>query len=179
VSELGETPGDVALAWLLHQPAVTATIVGPRTADQLTRSLRARRSLWARRRCACSTRSGLAPAARPRRRTPGESLFPTSAAITPAELSRRHRSRALSRSVEQRGEPAGGPCPAHARGQGRTGVSDIITIGSGGQLISSDNPFGRPNTEVAVRDMRLNHFNLAGQVDDVRKLVGPLTCGGS
>ena len=39
--ELGETPADVALAWLLHQPAVTATIVGPRTADQLTRSLRA------------------------------------------------------------------------------------------------------------------------------------------
>ncbi len=38
--ELGETPADVALAWLLHQPAVTATIVGPRTADQLTRSLR-------------------------------------------------------------------------------------------------------------------------------------------
>jgi hypothetical protein len=38
--ELGETPAGVALAWLLHQPAVTATIVGPRTADQLTRSLR-------------------------------------------------------------------------------------------------------------------------------------------
>jgi aryl-alcohol dehydrogenase-like predicted oxidoreductase len=39
--ELGETPADVALAWLLHQPAVTATIVGPRTADQLARSFRA------------------------------------------------------------------------------------------------------------------------------------------
>ena len=39
--ELDETPADVALAWLLHQPAVTATIVGPRTADQLTLSLRA------------------------------------------------------------------------------------------------------------------------------------------
>ena len=48
---------------------------------------------------------------------------------------------------------------------------DIITIGPGGQLISSDNPFGRPATEVAIRDMRLNHFNLAGQVDDVRELV--------
>jgi hypothetical protein len=33
--------------------------------------------------------------------------------------------------------------------------------GAGGQLISSDNPFGRPATEVAIRDMRLNHFNLA------------------
>ena len=39
--ELGEQPADVALAWLLHQPAVTATIVGPRTRDQLTASGRA------------------------------------------------------------------------------------------------------------------------------------------
>jgi aryl-alcohol dehydrogenase-like predicted oxidoreductase len=31
--ELVDTPADVALAWLLNQPAVTATIVGPRTAD--------------------------------------------------------------------------------------------------------------------------------------------------
>ena len=48
---------------------------------------------------------------------------------------------------------------------------DIIMIGPGGQLISSDNTFGRPATEVAIRDMRLNHFNLAGQVDDVGELV--------
>lgn len=34
-AELGHEPGDVALAWLLHQPAVTAPIIGPRTADQL------------------------------------------------------------------------------------------------------------------------------------------------
>jgi diketogulonate reductase-like aldo/keto reductase len=142
--ELGETPADVALAWLLHQPAVTATIVGPRTAEQLARSLRARRSLWARRRCAGSTRSGPARAARPRRRTPGESLFPASAAITPAELSRRHRSRALSRSVEQRGEPAGGPAsrltledkaglvfPTSSR-WGRAGSSPAPTIPSAG-----------------------------------------------
>ena len=39
--ELGEQPANVALAWLLHQPAVTATIVGPRTRDQLTASERA------------------------------------------------------------------------------------------------------------------------------------------
>jgi aryl-alcohol dehydrogenase-like predicted oxidoreductase len=39
--ELGEKPADVALAWLLHNPAVTAPIVGPRTLDQLTGSLRA------------------------------------------------------------------------------------------------------------------------------------------
>jgi aryl-alcohol dehydrogenase-like predicted oxidoreductase len=38
---LGEDPGDVALAWLLHQPAVTAPIVGPRTHEQLNSALRA------------------------------------------------------------------------------------------------------------------------------------------
>jgi aryl-alcohol dehydrogenase-like predicted oxidoreductase len=39
--EIGERPADVALAWLLHNPAVTAPIIGPRTLDQLTGSLRA------------------------------------------------------------------------------------------------------------------------------------------
>jgi aryl-alcohol dehydrogenase-like predicted oxidoreductase len=39
--ERGEAPGDVALAWLLHQPAVTAPIVGPRTMGQLDSALRA------------------------------------------------------------------------------------------------------------------------------------------
>jgi aryl-alcohol dehydrogenase-like predicted oxidoreductase len=39
--ELGVQPGDLALAWLLHQPAVTAPIVGPRTQDQLDSALRA------------------------------------------------------------------------------------------------------------------------------------------
>jgi aryl-alcohol dehydrogenase-like predicted oxidoreductase len=39
--ELGEQPANVALAWLLHQPAVTAPIIGPRTLDQLTASRRA------------------------------------------------------------------------------------------------------------------------------------------
>ena len=39
--ELGERPADVALAWLLHQPAVTAPIVGPRTMEQFEQSLRA------------------------------------------------------------------------------------------------------------------------------------------
>ena len=38
---LGEDPAVVALAWLLHQPAVTAPIVGPRTLSQLTGALRA------------------------------------------------------------------------------------------------------------------------------------------
>jgi aryl-alcohol dehydrogenase-like predicted oxidoreductase len=39
--ELGEKPADVALAWLLHNPVVTAPIIGPRTIEQFTGSLRA------------------------------------------------------------------------------------------------------------------------------------------
>jgi len=39
--ELGEEPADVALTWLLKNPIVTAPIIGPRTVDQLTGSLRA------------------------------------------------------------------------------------------------------------------------------------------
>jgi aryl-alcohol dehydrogenase-like predicted oxidoreductase len=34
--ELGEKPAEVALAWLLHNPIVTAPIIGPRTMEQLT-----------------------------------------------------------------------------------------------------------------------------------------------
>jgi aryl-alcohol dehydrogenase-like predicted oxidoreductase len=37
--ELGERPSDVALAWLLHQPGVTAPITGPRTMEQFEQSL--------------------------------------------------------------------------------------------------------------------------------------------
>ncbi len=39
--ERGLEPGDVALSWLLHQPAVTAPIVGPRTMEQLDSAERA------------------------------------------------------------------------------------------------------------------------------------------
>ena len=39
--ELGHGPGEVALAWLLQNPVVTAPIIGPRTMDQLTGALRA------------------------------------------------------------------------------------------------------------------------------------------
>ena len=39
--ELGEQPADVAVAWLLQSAAVTAPIIGPRTMEQLTGSLRA------------------------------------------------------------------------------------------------------------------------------------------
>jgi NDP-hexose C3-ketoreductase / dTDP-4-oxo-2-deoxy-alpha-D-pentos-2-ene 2,3-reductase len=39
--QLGEEPAAIALAWLLHQPAVTAPIIGPRTQAQLNAGLRA------------------------------------------------------------------------------------------------------------------------------------------
>ena len=39
--DLGIPPGDLGLAWLLHQPAVTAPIVGPRVMDQLDSAVRA------------------------------------------------------------------------------------------------------------------------------------------
>jgi NDP-hexose C3-ketoreductase / dTDP-4-oxo-2-deoxy-alpha-D-pentos-2-ene 2,3-reductase len=40
-SELGHEPAELALAWLLHQPAVTAPIIGPRTLDHLTSAIAA------------------------------------------------------------------------------------------------------------------------------------------
>lgn len=39
--DLGEKPADMALAWMLQNPAITAPIIGPRTLDQLDGSLRA------------------------------------------------------------------------------------------------------------------------------------------
>jgi aryl-alcohol dehydrogenase-like predicted oxidoreductase len=39
--ELGESPANVGLAWLLHNPVVTAPIIGPRTLQQFEESLRA------------------------------------------------------------------------------------------------------------------------------------------
>jgi aryl-alcohol dehydrogenase-like predicted oxidoreductase len=39
-ADIGHDPADVALAWLLHQDAVTAPIIGPRTMEQLTGSYR-------------------------------------------------------------------------------------------------------------------------------------------
>lgn len=39
--DIGEQPADVALAWLLQNPVVTAPIIGPRTVEQLTASLHA------------------------------------------------------------------------------------------------------------------------------------------
>ena len=39
--ELGEHPADIALAWLLAQPAVTAPIIGPRTLEQFEDNIHA------------------------------------------------------------------------------------------------------------------------------------------
>ncbi len=39
-SEMGEDPANVALAWLLTNPTVTAPIIGPRTQEQLDSSLK-------------------------------------------------------------------------------------------------------------------------------------------
>lgn len=39
--QIGEAPANVALAWLLHNPVVTAPIIGPRTMQQFEDSLRA------------------------------------------------------------------------------------------------------------------------------------------
>jgi len=38
---IGHPPGEVALAWLLHNPVVTAPIIGPRTVAQLESAVRA------------------------------------------------------------------------------------------------------------------------------------------
>ncbi len=40
-AEIGESESNVALAWLLHNPAVTAPIIGPRTLEQFEDTLRA------------------------------------------------------------------------------------------------------------------------------------------
>jgi aryl-alcohol dehydrogenase-like predicted oxidoreductase len=40
-SGLGEKPAEVALAWLLHNPVVTAPIIGPRTVEQLESAVHA------------------------------------------------------------------------------------------------------------------------------------------
>ena len=39
--QLGERPADVAMAWILTNPSVTAPIIGPRTMEQLTGAIRA------------------------------------------------------------------------------------------------------------------------------------------
>ena len=72
--ELGERPADVALAWLLHQPAVTAPIIGPRTEEQLLGSMRALQIRSVRRRARGARPDLPGPGRRRRPRpTPGSS----------------------------------------------------------------------------------------------------------
>lgn len=40
-AEIGHKPAHVALAWLLHQPAVAAPVIGPRTVEQVLDAMRA------------------------------------------------------------------------------------------------------------------------------------------
>ena len=40
-AEIGEQPADIAISWLLNNPAITAPIIGPRTMDQLVTMLHA------------------------------------------------------------------------------------------------------------------------------------------
>jgi aryl-alcohol dehydrogenase-like predicted oxidoreductase len=40
-AEIAQTPADVALAWMLANPAITSPIIGPRTMEQLVGSVRA------------------------------------------------------------------------------------------------------------------------------------------
>ena len=72
-AELGEQPADVALAWLLANPVVTAPIIGPRTVEQLDGAMRrARRRARRRRARRVSTRSSPAPAVPRPKRTHGD-----------------------------------------------------------------------------------------------------------
>nr|WP_294692189.1 glycoside hydrolase family 3 N-terminal domain-containing protein [uncultured Friedmanniella sp.] len=49
---------------------------------------------------------------------------------------------------------------------------DMAMIGPGGTLMESGNLISRPATAQAVRDLRMNHFNLLGSATSVRELVG-------
>ena len=69
--QLGEPPATVALAWLLHNPIVTAPIIGPRTIEQLESTLRATDITLDEGTLKRLMRSFLARAARPPWPTPG------------------------------------------------------------------------------------------------------------
>ncbi len=48
---------------------------------------------------------------------------------------------------------------------------DMTLIGPDGTLVGDDNVIARPGSEAAVRDLRMNHFNLLGSPASVRDLV--------
>ena len=138
VRELGEQPADVALAWLLHNPVVTAPIIGARTARAADQQPPRRpESRWHQRRCSGSTTSGRGRAAKRPRSTPGD---PTARQCCieqtlhqhPHLRRGRHRGRAVPGSVEQRGQPGRGPARRLTlRGQGRTDVPRHRRDGAG------------------------------------------------
>ncbi len=69
--EIGEDPANVALAWLLTRPAITAPIIGPRTIAQLDGTVRALEVKLDDK--ALARIEEIFPATRPRRRsTPGD-----------------------------------------------------------------------------------------------------------
>ena len=49
---------------------------------------------------------------------------------------------------------------------------DMVLIGPGGTLVGDDNFIARPGSEAAVRQLRMNHFNLLGTPASVQDLVG-------
>ncbi len=71
-AELGEHPADVGIAWLLHQPAVTAPILGPRTVEQLDASLQALEISLGDKELARLDEISPGPGGPPPRPTPGE-----------------------------------------------------------------------------------------------------------
>ena len=124
--ELGEEPADVALAWLLHQPAVTAPIIGPRTAEQFQGALHALELTWSPTRSINSTRSSPGPAAPPPRPTPGR-WGRSSPRATLAFLERRARPtgrNATATGAERRNRhPARRRRSRRTRASGRAGTS--------------------------------------------------------
>ena len=69
--ELGEPPAVVALTWLLHNPVVTAPIIGPRIIEQLESAVRATEIRLAKRSCRNWMRYSLARAEKRRWLMPG------------------------------------------------------------------------------------------------------------
>jgi diketogulonate reductase-like aldo/keto reductase len=64
--DLGHPPGEVALAWLLHNPAVTAPIIGPRTSSSSKARCARPPSSWTKRRWRAGRNLSPVPAARRR-----------------------------------------------------------------------------------------------------------------
>ena len=163
----GATPGQIALAWLLAQQPWIVPIPGTRRLERVEENAAA----TAGRRCpptSCADLDELADADRragqPLQRAGhvhGRTMTREGVVVEPYQD--------RSTSVEARVEDLLGRLTL----ADKAGLMfhDIVAMGPGGSLMGADNPFGRPDTTVAISELRLNHFNLAGGVDDVRDLV--------